>query len=107
MYNDGVNASILNAVVVTSTVIEKVLLYLKVNLQEDKTDEKYQKELVRTVIDAGKLFKGIYGNFIAKNLMENFFTSIDFEPKFPLKAVRNFKMMIQVKHLVLFRVSIG
>lgn len=87
VFNDGVNASVLNATIAISTVVEKVLLYLKVTLQENQNDEKYGKDFIRTVVDADKLLKGIYGNFIAKNLMENFFTSIDFDPKFPLQKV--------------------
>lgn len=68
-------------------VIEKMMMQLKIMVPADDNDKSFQKEFFRTSIDVQKLFNGIQGNFIVKVMMENFFKSIDFEPKFPLQKV--------------------
>lgn len=54
----------------------------------DDDDKTYEKQFFRTSIDVEKLLKGVQGNFVMKVFLENFFQSIDFEPKFPMKKVR-------------------
>lgn len=53
----------------------------------DGNDKNYEKEFLRTSLDVQKFFNGVQGSFLTKNIMETFFKSIDFEPKFPFKKV--------------------
>lgn len=68
-------------------VIEKMMVQLKLMVPSDDNDKSFQKEFFRTSIDVQKLFNGVQGNFIVKVIMENFFKSIDFEPKLPFPKV--------------------
>ena len=80
--------SLINSTIEILDSLEKLNAYVKVSLPEKPGDNEYRSELVRTVLDAEKLFKGIYSNDFVKNLMENFNKSIKYEPKFPFKRVR-------------------
>ena len=80
--------SLINSTVEIFDSLEKINAYVKVSLPEKPGDNEYRSELVRTVLDAEKLFKGIYSNELIKTLMENFHKSITYELKFPFKRVR-------------------
>lgn len=49
----------------------------------------YEKEILKTSVDASKLAKGVYGNFIVRAIMEGFYESADFAIKFPMRKVRS------------------
>lgn len=66
--------------------IEKLHAYVKFSVPENSDDKHYKKELLRTVVDIEKLFKGIATNFIAKAMIE-FGKVINFERSFPIKKV--------------------
>lgn len=68
-------------------VIEKMMVQLKIMVPADENDKSFQKQFFKTSIDVQKLFNGVQGSFVLKVIMENFFKSIDFEPKFPLPKV--------------------
>lgn len=69
-------------------VLEKALIAVVVKVQADEDDKNCEKDFFRTTIDLKKLFSGGKGSFVSKILMENFFTTIDFEPNFPFQKVR-------------------
>lgn len=47
------------------------LIYIKVNVAENKDDTEFKRELIRTRIDMEKLLKGLHGNFLVKTFMKN------------------------------------
>lgn len=58
------------------------------NMPDDKNDDEYKREFFKTSIDAQKILKGIYGNYVTESIMENFVKSINFDTKFPIKKVK-------------------
>lgn len=60
-----------NVTIQTFLEIQKVLIYMKVNIAANKNDNEYKISLLRTQIDMGKLLKGLYGNAILKGFMDN------------------------------------
>lgn len=88
--NDGEHDSLMSWSLELFKVLEKATIAVIVKVQENEKDLNCVKDFFRTTVDLQKLFKGAQGSFVAKVLMENFFTSIDFEPKFPFEKVRNY-----------------
>lgn len=82
--------TVINATGTIFNDIENLIMYLKVNVQEDKNDEDFRKPFFRTVVDIKKLLIGTYGNYIASTLMDGIKKSTDFELKFPFKKVNHF-----------------
>lgn len=66
----------------------KLMLNFKLFLPEGTSDREYKKLFFHTSIDIEKLLENKYGSFIIRAAVENLRKSIDFEPKFPFKAVR-------------------
>lgn len=87
MYNNGVNDTSLNMNFEIFTAIQKLLIYVKLNLPENAIDRKYQKEFLRTVCDLEKIMNGNNGNFISSSMMAIISSSIDIDLKLPFKRV--------------------
>lgn len=76
----------------------KLMGHFRLFLPEGPNDFEYKKMLFHTSIDVQKLLEDKYGSFIIRAAVENLRKSIDFEPKFPFKAVRT-KLFIWVLNL--------
>lgn len=76
----------INSVATLLKDIEKLHAYVKFSVPESRDDKNFKRELLRTVVDIDKLFKGVATNFIAKSMIE-FGKGINFERKFPIKKV--------------------
>lgn len=87
LFGDGTHDTRMNISVETFFQIEKLTAMLKISFPEDKNDTECRKEYFRTSIDMAKVFSGYQGTVFLRAFMENFYNSIDFEPKFPLKKV--------------------
>lgn len=87
VYNDGIHDSLIDLAIETFQVIERMVVQVKINIALDKNDKEMTKEFIKTSVDVGKLMSGVQGNFIFKVFLENFFKSIDFEPKLPFPKV--------------------
>lgn len=64
--NHAVDDAVVNA---TFNLLETVLsmkAYLRIQLPEDENDKTFQKELLKTSIDVGKVLSGNVGNFFIK-----------------------------------------
>lgn len=68
-------------------VIEKMILYLRINTQQDQNDDEYQKDIFKGVADIGKLMNGIASNPILKSVSSDIRKHMDFEPQFPWNKV--------------------
>lgn len=67
--------------------IEKVIAYGRFSVPENHYDHKYRRELLRTVLDVEKIFKGVTTNFLAKSVLDVMKGSVDFQCTFPIKKV--------------------
>lgn len=76
-YHDQKGNLHLDFAIETKAVLGKMLVYVKVNLAENKDDRKMSREFLRTVIDFDKLIKGLYGNPLISAFMKNIMTQID------------------------------
>lgn len=72
--------------------VTKMLIYGRFNIPESSDDREYKKEVLQSVIDVDRLFKGVATNFIAKTVIDEFGKSMNFERKFPIKKVSCFKV---------------
>lgn len=88
LQNDGVHDTVINFCAETFAVIEKMIGHVRITTPMDDDDKIYAKPFFSTSVDVSKLLKGVQGNFVLKVFLENFFKSIDFEPKLPMKKVR-------------------
>lgn len=71
--------------------VEKLLVYGRFNIPESSSDREYKKEVLTSVVDIDKIFKGIATNFVAKTVVEEFGKTMNFDRKFPIKKVGNFQ----------------
>lgn len=84
---DGTQPCMMNIELQTFVVVTKILVYFKVKIPDNVNDRDYKRELISTVVDAEKIYKGVYGNPILRVLVSDYFRSLDFVPKFPFPAV--------------------
>lgn len=80
-------SSVSNFTFENKVTILKMLVYLKVNIAEDQNGSQYKRELLKTVIDIEKLFKGSQGHFLIRSFINNISRFMDFKMKFPIKPV--------------------
>lgn len=72
----------------TFVITNKMLLYITVRIAENKHDRHLKREILKTVIDVNKLFKGFYGNALIKGFMRDLADRIDgLNLKMPLPMV--------------------
>lgn len=67
--------------------LSKVVIYAKLRIPEDSNDREFKKVFLSMTIDLRKFFNGAHSNALVKAFINAFLTSMNFEPKFPLKAV--------------------
>lgn len=87
IHNDEAHDSLIDIRVETYDVIERIFLYMRLNVPENSNDKDFKKELFRFTFEVAKLFKDGYTNFMSKILMERLRETVDFELKFPFKKV--------------------
>ena len=56
--NDGIHNPMLNVTFDIYRVIEKIMIYVKINVPENAHDQKFGKEFFRTVFDYSKIVNG-------------------------------------------------
>jgi hypothetical protein len=85
--NDGISSVSGNVTVENLAVITKMLNYFKIKIPENENDKSYQKEFLKTVIDAEKALNGVQSNILVSNLVHSFLKSGEQEIKFPIAKV--------------------
>lgn len=68
--------AVMNISVHTFKVVQKAMMYLRVNIASHKNDKEFKQEFIRTRIDLIKLINGFYGNAILKGFMDNIIKEI-------------------------------
>lgn len=86
VWRESGKGSIGNVTLQSFATVEKILLYVKVTLEDNNAQT--EREFLNTVFDLKKVFAGVYSNPIAKALTGSFFKSVNFELKFPFKPVK-------------------
>jgi hypothetical protein len=89
MVNDGVHDTVSNFTVQILQTLEKSMMYIQVNVPQDKQDEKYRKLIVKTRIDMKKMLDGVNSNYVSRMIMENLMKTVNIELKFPMKPVNS------------------
>lgn len=74
--------------------VNKVKIYLFLNIPENENDRDFRKELVKTVIDCNKFFNGVYANPFVKYAVHSALSSAQFELKMPMKPVTFFLQLM-------------
>lgn len=91
---DTVNEKNQNSVLNINVTLKKKLLKstIYVEIYSDKQDTWLPDNTrpLKSVFDMEKLFSGVNGNMIVRSFMQNFFQSIDFDPKMPLLPVNGY-----------------
>lgn len=62
-------------------------VYFSVNLPDNENDHEFRKVFMKTVIDCGKIFSGIYANPFVRYAVGTALSSAQFELKMPMKPV--------------------
>lgn len=70
--------------------IVKSIMLIEFNVQKDKTDRNYEKELIKSSTNICKMVQGVFGNFVTKMIMEDLNKFIDFDLTCPFKKVSFF-----------------
>lgn len=79
--------AVTNVSFVTRVEMIKLLVYLKFSVAENKDDRECRREMLRTVIDGGKLFKGSQSNYLIRLFFDSIAKGTDFEWKLPFPPV--------------------
>lgn len=83
--NDQRRGSVYNVSLETFVTIEKLVMYVKVFLDDGSRLKENERTFMNAVFD---FEKGIYSNPIAKAIGSNLVRSMDFDPKFPYRPVK-------------------
>lgn len=94
--------SVTNATVVNFVTVTKLLVYVSLLIPENKYDREYRREVLKTVVDAEKVLRGLQSNPITKGFIDNILKYIDFEVKFPAGPVSKPSMHTQYSFSFLF-----
>lgn len=79
--------------------VDRVLAYGRFNIPESPDDKHFKREILKTTVDIEKLFRGIATNFITKSILKDLKGNLNFEPKFPLKKVKD---LLQLRQFMSF-----
>lgn len=71
----------------TSSVIDKLMMFVKVFMLSDKNGMKYRKEFIQANIDIDKLFKGTIDSFIGRTLFSGLMKAVNFKFGLPIQKV--------------------
>lgn len=85
-HNDKRNA-IVNLTIEIYKPLIKMMVYVKINVPENKDDRECKRQFLRTVVDVEKLSNGVQQNFLVAGYMENVKRFLDFEIQFPFRPV--------------------
>jgi Protein of unknown function (DUF1091) len=67
--------------------IVKLITQFEFNVQKDKNDRSYERQLIKTTTNFCKMSQGVMGDFIAKMIMEDIHKFIDFNLTCPFNKV--------------------
>lgn len=77
--------------------VDKLMMYIKISVIDDKDGMRYRKEFMRTAIDVPKLFNGGLTSMIGRTFLNGLAEAADFDLKFPLTKVK-FRFIVDRFH---------
>lgn len=93
IFNDDIHNTRLNITINLEKPIENIFSNIQIRLPESDTDRNFEKIFFTTDVDFSKLVKGVRGNYIISILYNNLAKSMDFDLKFPMKAVSSLEFI--------------
>lgn len=64
-----------------------MMVLFSFNVQKDKNDRNYEREVLKTSTNVCRMYQGILGDFLSKTIMDDLHKFIDFDLKCPFKKV--------------------
>lgn len=89
--------SVVNTTFLNHVTITKLTVYVSLRVPENKNDRECKRELVKTVVDLDKVFKGLQTSSVVNGFIRNILQYLDFEVKLPFLPVSS-----KIKDLRLF-----
>lgn len=77
----------------TFVTLNNIWVYVKIDISEKRNDQ-FNINLVNTVMDLGKLFRGALADPIVKTATESLLKKANFKLQLPFKPVSNFNAII-------------
>lgn len=86
-FHDESHNAVVNLTMKVFSTITKLLLYFEVKMAEDRNDNEYRRQFIKTVIDVEKCFKGMQSSIFLKAYVEELNRYMNFNLTFPLAPV--------------------
>jgi Protein of unknown function (DUF1091) len=67
--------------------VVKLLIQFEFNVQKDKNDRSYERQLIKSTVNVCRMSQGVMGDFIAKMIMEDIHKFVDFNLTCPFNKV--------------------
>ena len=87
-FSDKVHDLVINLTIEHYVPLDNMVIYAKLNIPEDSDDRFFRKEVLKTVVNVGKLMNGVYGNPIIQAVFVRLIASRNSKPTFPITVVR-------------------
>lgn len=88
--NDPLRGFSANVTFNSSVIISKMWVYVTIRVSMNENDIKFQRELIKTVVDLEKAFRGRQNNFLIGVLIDSFVKAGIDDLKFPMRKASNF-----------------
>lgn len=105
LHDEGQNA-VVNLTIQTFVTLSKILLYFEIRGAEEKNDNEYKRQLIKTVINADKFWKGMQSKPLLRGYAEVMRRYMDFNVTIPFIPVR-FCISLQITNVVSYVFSTG
>lgn len=91
--------SVANVTFNNYALVTKLVAYVSFRVPESQNDREYKREIVKTVVDVEKAFKGLQSNPIVKTYAANLVKFVDFKVQLPFKPVSLATIFLDCSHL--------
>lgn len=89
-FNDNVTDTVINVIIKNFVAFNNIRMYIKVDYSMNKNDQ-FNTNLINTVVDMQKLFRGALANPIIKTVTDSLLKNTNFKLKLPFRPVSNIK----------------
>jgi uncharacterized UPF0160 family protein len=74
--------------------IVKMMIQFEFNVQKDKNDRNYERQLIKSNVNVCRMSQGVLGDFLAKMIMEDIHKFMDFDMMCPFRKVKYFYILL-------------
>lgn len=105
---DGSGSTVLNICIDFNYEVSKITIQFSIAMPKDKNDKNYERVIIKTTVNACKMFQGVLGDFVVKTVMDTLRDSADFELKCPFPKVDSISNFCQISQIIVsFFVFLG